>query len=83
MIHHDDDILRWDHTTRGTFSISEEYDIQNGQEQEGQDKIWGKIWKGMVAKSNPLPMDGLKMTHPDLGSVTKKRIPRTLPLCAM
>lgn len=36
--------------------------------------------RGVVAKGNPLPLDGQQRMHIDLGPVTKKRLPWALLL---
>lgn len=35
MIEQDHEILKWDHTTKGAFTINKSNDIQERQDQEG------------------------------------------------
>lgn len=84
MIRHDLDILRWVHTTKGTFTINKAYDIQVRQDQDRKYIIWKKNLEGsMVAQGNPFPLDGLQRAHLDLGSVAEKRISGAFLLLAM
>jgi hypothetical protein len=45
-----DDILRWGHSTTGTFNIQEAYHLRAGHKSLLREEIWGKIWE---AKSWP------------------------------
>jgi len=69
--------LRWGHTTKGTFTIKEAYDIQARHHME-------KNMEGrMVAQGYPFPLDGLQRVDLDLGSIAEKGIPRPLLLLAL
>jgi hypothetical protein len=45
-----EDILRWGHTTTGTFNIQEAYHLREGHRSLPKEEVWGKIWE---AKSWP------------------------------
>ena len=39
------DILRWGHSTKGTFTIKEAYELKEDQEHDRQAQVWKKNWK--------------------------------------
>jgi hypothetical protein len=39
-----EDILRWGHTSRGTFTIQEAYSIKESFHLIPQEQVWTKIW---------------------------------------
>jgi ribonuclease HI/exonuclease III len=42
------DILRWGHTTTGTFTIKEAYSLQANQQNPGKEPIWNKVWSSAL-----------------------------------
>ena len=38
------DILRWGHSTSGTFSVKEAYYLQENHPGQGLDLVWSKVW---------------------------------------
>jgi exonuclease III len=42
------DILRWGHTTSGTFSVKEAYHLQGHTSSQGHDSIWSKVWQPFI-----------------------------------
>jgi len=42
----DPDILRWGHSTKGTFTTKEAYNLTMEQEQDDLKPLWKQIWKG-------------------------------------
>jgi exonuclease III len=42
------DILRWGHTSSGSFSVKEAYYLQGTTPGQATDEIWGKIWQPFI-----------------------------------
>jgi exonuclease III len=42
------DILRWGHSTSGTFSVKEAYYLQENLPGQGPDSIWSKVWQPFI-----------------------------------
>ena len=42
------DILRWGHTTLGTFSVKEAYHLQGHTPCQDHDSIWSKVWQPFI-----------------------------------
>jgi hypothetical protein len=66
-----DDILRWGHSTTGTFNIQEAYHLRAGHKSLLREEVWGKIWEAkswpkintflwLVAHNNILTWDNLR-----------------------
>jgi len=41
---HGEDILRWGHSTTGTFNLKEAYFLSTGHNSLPKDAVWNKIW---------------------------------------